>query len=214
MAMPGEGRLSARGRSDGSPAQRDVVLHPRWRSLDHLIESAQASPHGLRIDLGSGYAKPEGFIGLDNLVGVRTQIPNEDNAPDILCDLNRDPFPFPDDSVQEVRSSHFMEHSVLDHVIDESHRVLVPGGIKLFAVPYANSAEGMYPGHLIFLTERWFHMNLNFQAKFEIIDEQYVASEEWQALPGLLRRIVPFDLARKHLFNACQQMTIVARVRK
>lgn len=212
--MPGEGPTTAQPRDEELPARGDVVLHPQWRSLEHLIESAQASPQGLRIDLGSGYAKPEGFIGLDNLVGVRTQIPNEDNAPDILCDLNRDPFPFPDGSVQEVRSSHFMEHSVLDHVIDESHRVLVPGGTKLFAVPYANSAEGMYPGHLIFLTERWFHMNLNFQAKFEIVEERYLPSEAWEGMPRVLRRLLPFDLARKHLFNVCQQMTIVARARK
>ena len=203
-----------RGRDEEHPVAPDVVLHPRWRSLDELISVQQASTGGLRIDLGSGYAKPEGFIGLDNLEGVRTQIPDEDKAPDILCDLNHAPFPFPNDSVTEVRSSHFMEHSVLDHVIDESHRVLVPGGIKLFAVPYANSAEGLYPGHLIFLTEKWFHRNLNFQAKFEILDEQFLPSDDWDALPSVVRRIVPFDLARKHLFNACQQMTVTARVRK
>jgi SAM-dependent methyltransferase len=212
--MPRDGRLFARRGGEDAPAPPSVVLHSRWRSLDALIASAQASPHGLRIDLGSGYAKPEGFIGLDNLEGVRTQIPDEENAPDILCDLNHDPFPFPDESVQEVRSSHFMEHSILDHVIDESHRVLVPGGIKLFAVPYANSAEGMYPGHLIFLTERWFYMNMNFQTKFEILEERYLPSESWETLPAIVRRTVPFDRARKHLFNVCQQMTIVARVRK
>jgi SAM-dependent methyltransferase len=197
-----------------SPRRSKVGLHPRWRSLSQLITTAQASPEGLRIDLGSGYSKPEGFIGLDNMVGARAQIPNEGNAPDILCDLNRDPFPFPDSSVREVRSSHFMEHSILDHVIDESHRVLVPGGIKHFAVPYANSAEGMYPGHTIFLTEKWFHENLNFQAKFEILEEQFMPSEDWNALPDAVREAWPFELARKHMFNACSQMTVVARVRK
>jgi hypothetical protein len=212
--MSREGQSVVPERDEGTPARGDVVLHPRWESLEQLIATKQASPEGLRIDLGSGYAKPQGFVGLDNLVGARAQIPDEENAPDVLCDLNRDPFPFPDESVQEVRSSHFMEHSVLDHVIDESHRVLVRGGIKHFAVPYANSAEGMYPGHQIFLTERWFYENLNFQAKFEILEEHYLASEDWEQLPRIVRRLLPFEIARKHLFNVCRQMTIIARVRK
>lgn len=191
-----------------------IVLNARWRSLDELITTAQAWPDGLRIDLGSGYAKPEGFIGLDNLVGERAQIPVASNAPDILCDLNSDPLPFPDSSVREVRSSHFLEHSLLDHVIDESHRVLVPGGIKHFAVPYANSAEGMYPGHAIFLTEKWFQENMNFQAKFEILEYEFTPSDDWYALPDAVREAWPFELARKHLFNACREMKVVARVRK
>jgi hypothetical protein len=187
-------------------------LHSRWRSIEEILQSADGG--GLRIDIGCGYYKPAGYIGLDNLIGERSQIPNDDNAPDILIDLNREPFPFPEDTCVEVRSSHFLEHSVLDHVIDESHRVLAPRGTMRFTVPYANSAEGMYPGHLIFLTEKWFYENLNFQAKFEIVEEHYTPSDDYVRLPRLLQRVVPFDVARRFLFNVCREMTIVARVRK
>jgi SAM-dependent methyltransferase len=180
--------------------------------VDEIV--AATAERGLRLDLGCGYVKPEGFIGLDNLVGEGAQITDKANAPDVLMDLNRSPLPFPDNSCIEVRSSHFLEHSNLDHVIDESHRVLKPDGLFMFAVPYANSAEGLFPGHAIFLTEKWFRENLNFQAKFEVIGEQYTPSDDWLALPALVRRVIPFDFARKHLFNACRQMTLRARPRK
>jgi hypothetical protein len=92
--------------------------------------------------------------------------------------------------------------------------VLKPGGIFLFAVPYANSADGMFPGHHLFLTEKFFRLNRNFQDKFEILDERFRASEEYLALPRLVRLVVPFTWARTFLFNACIEMTIVARPRK
>jgi SAM-dependent methyltransferase len=193
-------------------AARNYVLGERWGSIEEILAATRAD--GLRLDLGCGYSKPPGYIGLDNLVGEGAQIKNEANAPDILMDLNREPLPFPDESCEEVRSSHFLEHSILDHVIDESHRVLRPGGSFRFAVPYANSAEGMFPGHTIFLTEKWFHENLNFQAKFEIVSEDYLPSDDWLELPRTLRRLVPFGFARKHLFNVCREMTVVARPRK
>jgi SAM-dependent methyltransferase len=190
----------------------DLVLNERWSSVDQIVAAAPQS--GLRLDLGCGYVKPEGFIGLDNLVGEGAQIVDDANAPDVLLDLNRSPLPFPDNSCAEVRSSHFLEHSNLDHVINESYRVLKPDGLFMFAVPYANSAEGLFPGHAIFLTEKWFQENMNFQAKFELTGEEYTPSDDWLALPAIVRRLIPFDFARRHLFNACRQMTLRARPRK
>jgi predicted SAM-dependent methyltransferase len=186
-------------------------LQPPWTSLEEIVS---AYPAGLRIDLGCGYAKPDGFIGLDNLVGERTQIRDEAHGPDILIDLNREPLPFDDNSCAEVRSSHFLEHSLLDHVIDETFRVLRPDGSFLFVVPYANSADGMYPGHSAFLTEKWFHLNPNFQSKFRIVEERYDPSEEYQRLPFYIRLLFPFDRARLFFFNACVQMMIRALPRK
>jgi len=193
-----------------APASR-YTLHTRWDSLEALVS---AYPEGLRLDLGCGYYKPDGYIGLDNLVGVRTQIPDEARAPDVYIDLNVEPLPFADDSCIEVRSSHFLEHSNLDHVIDETFRVLRPGGTFVLVVPYANSADGMYPGHGLFLTEKWFHENRNYQAKFEILSETFDPSPEYLRLPFWVRLLFPFHRARVFLFNACLQMTIESRVRK
>jgi SAM-dependent methyltransferase len=190
-------------------------LRNGWTSLTEILEVKAASPIGLRIDLGCGFSKVEGYVGLDNLIGIRNQTPDDTRGPDVLIDLNHAPFPFPDASCEEIHSYHFLEHSGnLDHVFDESFRVLKPGGLFTFTVPYANSAEGMFPGHSLFLTEVFFHTNANFQAKFAIIREQYDPSEAYLRLPAFARRLLPFGLARQFLFNVCSQMRIDARPRK
>ena len=189
-------------------ANYSVASH--WRSLDAIFETHSG---GLRIDLGCGFVKPPGFIGLDNLIGQAVQDVDPHNGPDILIDLNVEPLPFPDGSCVEARSSHFLEHSNLDHVVSEVHRVLAPGALFLFAVPYANSAEGMFPGHSIFLTEKFFRLNRTFQDRFEILEERFRPSDEYLTLPWVVRKLLPFKYARRFLFNACAEMTIVARRR-
>lgn len=182
------------------------VLHARYASIDDLYRIHGG--RGFKLDLGCGYVKPPGSIGIDNLVGVAVQVQNTDNAPDILMDLNASPLPFPDGSCEEVRSSHFLEHSDINHILAESHRVLRRGGTFVFAVPYANSAEGMYPGHQLFLTEKWFHENAEFQRWFTIDTEHYFPSADWLALPRVVRMVIPFRWARTFLFNACWQMIL------
>ncbi len=189
-----------------------MILNDKHASLDSLYK-AFGDKH-FKLDLGCGYVKPDGFIGLDNLSGKRSQIPRGDNAPDILLDLNKDSLPFSDNSCAEVRASHFLEHSEIMHIIDETFRVLSPGGTFLVVVPYANSAEGMYPGHNIFFTEKWFHQNLVFQEKFSIEKEIYYPSEDYMSLPWLIRILLPFNSVRKFLFNACFQMMLVCKPKK
>lgn len=185
-----------------------LILNNGIKSIDEILLS---EPDGLKLDLGCGYYKAQGYIGIDNLIGKATQIENPNNQPDILMDLNHAPIPFPDESCIEIRSSHFLEHSNLSWIIDESYRLLKQEGEFNFTVPYANSAEGMYPGHSIFLTERWFFENINFQSKFEIVSIHYDPSVYWRW--SLLRFVIPFNVARKFLFNACWQMRVRCKKR-
>jgi len=185
-----------------NPESDNYTLCGKYSSIQDILSKNE---NELRLDLGCGFSKPEGFIGIDNLVGKATQIVSE-NHPDILMDLNNDPIPFPDESCVEIRSSHFLEHSNLSWIIDESHRMLKKNAIFLFAVPYANSAEGMYPGHSQFLTEKWFFENINFQNKFHIVNIEYFPSLYWQK--SLARFFIPFGFARIFLFNACWQMIV------
>ena len=60
----------------------------------------------LRIDLGCGSWKPEGFVGVDTYPWPEV---------DVIADLN-EPFPFPDNSVDEVRA-----HDVIEHLQDRIH---------------------------------------------------------------------------------------------
>ncbi len=99
----------------------------------------------VRLDLGCGLSKEPGFTGLDRLAlsGV-----------DIVCDLDREAIPLPDDSVVEVHTRHFLEHAAdLLAVMQEIWRVCRDGARVRIAVPYFNSI-GAYrdPTHRRFFT--------------------------------------------------------------
>lgn len=85
----------------------------------------------LKIELGSGGRKREGWVGVDKA----------ENA-DLRCDLETDCLPFADASVDEIYSSHFLEHfyhkDLAGHVLPECLRVLKPGGVFSAAVPDAS----------------------------------------------------------------------------
>jgi SAM-dependent methyltransferase len=104
----------------------------------------------LKIDLGCGSAKREGFIGLDSVVG-----PGVDH----VLDLTRDRFPFDDDTVDHVFSAHFLEHiTAPNHVFQEIARVCRDGARIEVWTPYAFSNDAFVYGHLTFLTEEpWLH---------------------------------------------------------
>lgn len=81
-----------------------------------------------RLNLGSGDYKKEGFINLDW---------NQANNPDVIHDLNKFPYPFPDSFFDCIEALHVLEH--LDRpffVMKELHRILKPGGKLLIKVPH------------------------------------------------------------------------------
>lgn len=181
-------------------------------TLEELIN--MFGGHGsLKLDLGCGFYKPHGFIGLDNLEGARVQTENLANLPDIMIDLHNEPLPFREESVIEVRTSHYLEHSNLDFTFQEVNRVLSLDGRFVNTIPYALSDDGLYPGHSIFLTEKWFHENITFQKYFEIESITYRESNEYKAWPKIVKLLIPFNWARRHLMNVCIEMTFVARKR-
>ncbi len=73
-------------------------------------------------------------------------------------------------------------------------------------VPYANSVEGMYPEHHIFLTEKWFEQNLHFQQRFKITSVQFKKSDYFNEFPLWARILFPFEKARLFFFNVCSEM--------
>lgn len=85
----------------------------------------------LKLDLGCGKNPKEGFVGVDAL----------DFGQKIITDL-RKPWPWSDNSVEEVNCSHFVEHlnaSDRIHFVNELYRVLIPDGKAFVAVPHWNS---------------------------------------------------------------------------
>lgn len=65
------------------------------------VEEVIKSNQGIRLDVGCGSSKHEGFVGLDarELPGV-----------DIVWDVTRFPWPLPDESVVVAVTSHLVEH--------------------------------------------------------------------------------------------------------
>lgn len=114
----------------------------------------------LRIDIGCGGAKREGFIGLDNVPGPQV---------DFVLDLTKDRFPFDDQTVDHVFSSHFLEHVKIPfHVFQEIARVCKDGATIEFWTPYAFSNEAFLYGHEQLLTEEpWMHLTVHFRDLWE-----------------------------------------------
>lgn len=83
----------------------------------------------IKVNLGSGGRPLEGYINVDR----------NPNAPgvDIVHDLDKYPWPFDSDSVDEVIMEHCLEHLV-DHnrAMKEIYRILKHGGVAKITVPH------------------------------------------------------------------------------
>jgi len=83
----------------------------------------------LRLDLGCGPRCHEGFVGVDIRPGKGIQV---------VVDLARNRWPWPDNSVDEVICSHMFEHvprRFRSHFVNELHRVLKPGAKAAVVTP-------------------------------------------------------------------------------
>lgn len=103
-----------------------------------LTVPAVPAPALLKLDIGCGTAKREGFLGVDaiDFPGV-----------DVVMDV-RTQWPWPDNSVAEVHCSHFLEHLTgLErvHFANQLYRVLVPGEIGPASLPVKGFATVIVP---------------------------------------------------------------------
>lgn len=168
----------------------------------------------IKLDLGCGPWKKEGFIGIDNGEGAMQWKNIQGGKPvDMNYDLSKG-IPFLDSSVEEIFAAHFMEHTDLMFMLKEVYRVAKPNAIFQFIVPYANSAEGMFPGHNVFLTEKFFQQNTLFNQLFKDVTFEFTPSDEWKN--GELQKYIsmPFNTARIYFFNVCKWFTVNCRVNK
>lgn len=91
----------------------------------------------LRLDLGCGDNKREGFKGVDRVKTAST---------DYVHDLLEFPWPFKDASVDEAHCSHFFEHipgMLRGKFMDELYRVLKFEAKARFIVPYWSSKRSV-----------------------------------------------------------------------
>lgn len=89
----------------------------------------QEIPPATKLDLGCGPNKKAGFHGADH-----TAFPNVDTVTDL-----RKAWPWPDDSVEEVHCSHFLEHLTpmeRAHFFNELFRVMKVGAKATIVTPH------------------------------------------------------------------------------
>jgi len=106
----------------------------------------------MKINLGCGFRKEDGFINIDNRSEVK---------PDIVADATYH-LPFKDNSIKEVRANDFLEHIPIGKtvfVIEEIYRVLKDRGIFNSFTP-SSEGRGAFqdPTHVSFWNQNsWFY---------------------------------------------------------
>jgi len=98
----------------------------------------------IKLNLGSGYRKEEGYINIDN---------RAETDPDMVLDVNEG-LPFDDGSVDEIKAVDFLEHIPIGKtipLIEEIYRVLKPGGLFTSLTP-STDGRGAFqdPTHVSF----------------------------------------------------------------
>jgi hypothetical protein len=90
----------------------------------------------MKLDLGCGPNKKEGFTGVDVLPF--------DGKVDVVMNVGTDPWPWEDDSVEEAHCSHMIEHLEWPervHFFNELGRVMKRGAKCQMVLPHWNSAR-------------------------------------------------------------------------
>jgi ubiquinone/menaquinone biosynthesis C-methylase UbiE len=93
-----------------------------------------------KIELGGGRRpRGEGFVNVDYLDAPEVQV---------RCNFESDPLPFPDDSADEVYTSHTLEHvRAYSHLLHEIARVCRVGARVEIRTPHWLSSMAMCSGH-------------------------------------------------------------------
>jgi len=103
----------------------------------------------LRLDLACGNCKRDGFVGVDKV---------QTSQAEIIHDLNVYPYPWNDDSVDEINCSHFIGQ-VADIIkfMDECYRILKPNAKMTVSAPYYTSIRAWQdPTHKRTISEATF----------------------------------------------------------
>ncbi|HDK42881.1 MAG TPA: methyltransferase domain-containing protein [Candidatus Pacearchaeota archaeon] len=165
----------------------------------------------IRLDLGCGNNKKEGFIGVD--------VSNKTNA-DITHDLNFYPYPFKDNSVSEIYCSHFIEHvGNIVRFMEECYRILTDKGIFHILAPYYSSIRAWQdPTHVreisestfLYFNKHWININglnhYNINCDFGIQNIKYIYSSEWDT-----RSEEAKEWARQHYINVVLDINVILK---
>ena len=166
-----------------------------------------------RIELGCGDNKREGFYGLDIARSPVT---------DYVANFEKDPLPFPDDSIEQVYSNHTFEHlGYWPNILREIVRVCKHDALVEVWTPYGPSRDAFVIGHRLFLNEsHWKHICFQHDRHYLGEAPGYLLWEEtrYNLTPGILQQLqsmhVPIGFAIEHMFDIAFEWGVFLRVKK
>jgi hypothetical protein len=169
----------------------------------------------LKIDLGCGSRKKEGTIGID----IQAQ-----QGVDYVLNLQAEPLPFPNHSVEYVHSSHFLEHienaNYVVKIFTEISRVCVDGAELELWTPYTWSNPAFIFGHNLFFNEdHYLHLcawhssfwEKELKARWLLKEITYIVDPE--ILIELYRNKTSLDFALKYYKNLVREFGVFIEVR-
>jgi len=113
----------------------------------------------IKLDIGCGTKKKEGYIGLDFVDHTKKYLPGEF----IFADLDNKGIPFPDNSVTKIFSRESMEHfKRFEFVLSEVVRVCKNNATVEIIVPHNVSDGAFYEKHYTFFRLK------SFQGEYEL----------------------------------------------
>jgi len=184
-----------------------------------------------KLNLGCGSRKRDGYVNVDV---------SPECAPDQVVDLEALPWPFEDDSADEILMSHVLEHLGADSrtflgIIKELYRVCRDGAIVHVIVPHPRHDDFLIdPTHVRPILPETFQLfskarNLAWRQKgvantplalildvdFEIARVNYTIDEPWLTMMGAgeLDRDA-LELAIRQHFNVVKQIEVDLKVMK
>lgn len=168
----------------------------------------------VKLDLGCGKNKKEGFLGVDVLAfeGV-----------DVVCDLGVETWPWKDGEVEEANCSHTVEHLTAKeriHFVNELHRVLKPGGKCTIVTPHwaSTRAYGDLTHQWPPVCEMWFYyLNKDWRSSQAPHNTEYTcdfdATWGYSVHPALTTRNQEYQMYAINNFKEAAQ-DLVATVTK
>lgn len=165
----------------------------------------------LKLDIACGKNKKPGFIGVDIWDGA-----------DIVADLEKFPWPFADNSVDEIFCSHYIEHTPdLISFANELYRIMKVGAKAEIIAPYYSSIRAWQdPTHLRAISENTF---LYFSKKWRSVNKldhypitadfdfecEFLLDKDWQG-----KEEAELRFAIKHYINVVSDIRALLTKRK
>ncbi|HEY8896733.1 MAG TPA: methyltransferase domain-containing protein [Niastella sp.] len=159
----------------------------------------------LKLDLGCGGSKREGYLGVDSL-----SLPGVD----VVHNLTQYPYPFEDGTVHEVWMDNVLEHLQNPlRVMEEIYRICAPGAAVYIAVPYFRSFyAAIDPTHVNFFGVWWFnyfdpghkfhHKYQYSQAKFKVEHIEFDREFKKDKIGFFHKRLIRFAEKRPESYEA------------